>query len=101
MSEENHALVFGASGINGWAITNALLSGYPSPDAFSRVTALTNRPLSRDVAQWPESEKLQLVSGIDLLAEGGIESIKKELQTRIRDVSNVTHVYFCGMCVCV
>ncbi|EON67348.1 hypothetical protein W97_06601 [Coniosporium apollinis CBS 100218] len=90
----NHALIFGASGITGWAITNALLSDYPSPDAFSKVTALTNRPLSKEQAQWPESSKLQLVSGIDLLMDGGQQGLEKEMQSKIGDMSTVSHVYF-------
>lgn len=90
---KSHALVFGASGISGWAIVNAILDGYPSDTTFSKVTALTNRPLPPEVAQWPQSDKLQVVSGLDLLAgdQGALESTMKE---RITDVDNVTHVYF-------
>ncbi len=90
----NHALIFGASGISGWAVTNALLSDYPSPDAFSKVTALTNRPLSKEQAQWPESSKLQLVSGIDLLTSKGQEGLEEEMKSKIADISTVSHVYF-------
>ncbi|PGH26444.1 hypothetical protein AJ80_01942 [Polytolypa hystricis UAMH7299] len=90
----HHALVFGASGITGWAITNQILSGYPSPGTFSKVTALTNRPLSDEAAQWPKSDKLQLVSGLNLLNEGGVEALKKEMQERVKDISTVSHVYF-------
>ena len=43
---DNHALVFGASGISGWAIVNQILSDYPAKGVFSAVTALTNRPLT-------------------------------------------------------
>ena len=90
----HHALVFGASGISGWGVTNALLEGYPSPDTFSKVTALTNRPLSPDVALWPKSDKLQLVSGIDLLTEKGQEGLDIELKSKIKDIETVSHVYF-------
>lgn len=90
----NHALVFGASGITGWAITNALLSDYPSPDAFLKVTALTNRPLSKEQAQWPESPKLQLISGIDLLTSKGQTGLEEEMSAKIPDMSTVSHVYF-------
>lgn len=92
----HHALIFGASGITGWAITHALLEGYPHPDTFSEVTALTNRPLPAEVAQWPQSEKLQVVSGLDLLTSNGIKGLEEEMRSRIKDVETVSHVYFFG-----
>lgn len=92
----NHALIFGASGISGWAITNALLEGYPSPELFSQVSALTNRPLSPEVAQWPESQKLQVVSGVDLLHPGGQEAVEDQLRSKVPGIEGVTHVYFFG-----
>ncbi|PYH94531.1 hypothetical protein BO71DRAFT_450011 [Aspergillus ellipticus CBS 707.79] len=81
MTTPNHALVFGASGINGWAwaFVNELI---PTP-AFTRITALTNRPLSPSQTLWPASPKLHLVSGIDLL-------------TQIPHLPDVTTVYFCA-----
>ncbi|KAG2419077.1 hypothetical protein HFD88_002181 [Aspergillus terreus] len=91
-ASNNHALVFGASGITGWAIVNAILNGYPSPDAFSKVTALTNRPLSAEQAQWPSSSKLQLVSGIDLQSDP--ETLQRELRTHVKDIETVSTVYF-------
>ncbi|KAF8201172.1 hypothetical protein K438DRAFT_1905741 [Mycena galopus ATCC 62051] len=81
----NHALVFGASGISGWAMTNTLLDGYPTPELFSKVSALTNRLFPPEVAQWPPSDKLQAISGVDLLQQGG---------HKVTDVESVTHVYF-------
>lgn len=93
---ENHALIFGASGITGWAITNQILNGYPSADAFKKVTALTNRPLNSEASLWPRSEKLQLVSGLDLMNEGGQEALDKEMKSKIKDVDTVTHVFFFG-----
>ena len=92
----NHALVFGASGILGWAITNALLDGYPTPEVFSKISALTVRPLTSEVAQWPSSGKLQVVSGVDLLQQGGQPALENELRTKVIDIEGVTHVYFCG-----
>ncbi|KAM5369319.1 hypothetical protein ACJZ2D_009038 [Fusarium nematophilum] len=90
----NHALVFGASGITGWAITNLILNGYPTPDAFDSVTALTNRPLSPEAAQWPPSNKLQVVSGIDILTPKGVPGLVNELQSKVKHINKVTHVYF-------
>ncbi|KAF4969098.1 hypothetical protein FZEAL_10292 [Fusarium zealandicum] len=90
----NHALIFGASGIAGWAVTNLILNGYPTPDAFESVTALTNRPLSTKDAQWPSSEKLQVVSGIDILASDGVSGLQDELRSKVKHMAAVTHVYF-------
>lgn len=90
---KNHALVFGASGITGWAIVNAILNNYPSPETFHRITALTNRPLSHDAAQWPASDNLQVVYGLDLL-RGDQAALESEMKQRVRDMQTVTHVYF-------
>ncbi|KAJ6023949.1 hypothetical protein N7540_004746 [Penicillium herquei] len=88
-----HALVFGASGITGWAIVNAILNDYPSPESFSHVNALTNRPLLPDVAQWPPSEKLDVVSGVDLL-QGTQVDLETNLKVRVPEIEKTTHVYF-------
>jgi nucleoside-diphosphate-sugar epimerase len=88
-----HALVFGASGITGWAIVNAILNGYPSESAFTKVTALTNRPLPTDVAQWPKSSKLQVVSGLDLLA-GDQSTLEATVKERVSGIETVSHVFF-------
>ncbi|KAB5566950.1 hypothetical protein GE09DRAFT_1219199 [Coniochaeta sp. 2T2.1] len=90
----NHALVYGASGITGWAIVNQILNGFPTKDAFASVTALTNRPLPKEAAQWPESDKLQVVSGVDLLNPKGQEALDAELKERVKNIKEITHVYF-------
>src|SRR2546430_2257366 len=92
----NHVLIFGSSGISGWAITKQLLEGYPTPDAFSKVTALTNRPLSIEQALWPKSDKLQIVSGLDLLTDKGQDGLNVEMREKVKDVDTVSHVYFFG-----
>lgn len=89
----NHALIYGASGISGWAIVNAILNGYPSKDAFSKVTAMVNRPLTREMALWPDDPRLQIVSGIDLL-KGSQEDLEKQITEKVHDVESVTQVYF-------
>jgi PRISE-like Rossmann-fold domain len=88
------ALVFGASGVSGWAFVNELLNDYPRPNIFQKVHALTNRPLSQAISQWPSSPRLNLVSGIDLL-----NGSQEELESCLRDiegVEEVTHVYYLG-----
>ncbi|KAF4550054.1 Hypothetical protein D9617_19g103600 [Elsinoe fawcettii] len=89
----NHALVFGASGITGWPVVNAILEGYPTPDSFAKVTALSNRLLKLEDTLWPVSDKLQLASGIDLV-NSSVDKIKADLQAKIPGIENVTHVFF-------
>lgn len=91
---DNHALVFGASGVSGWATVNTILNDYPKRDSFRRVTALTNRPLPPDIAQWPPSEKLRVVSGLDLLRANSQGELEAEMKDRVPDVENVSIVYF-------
>lgn len=91
----NHALVFGATGIQGWAVVNQILNGYPSADAFDRVTALTNRPITEEML-WPKSDKLQVVSGINLLTDNGQEGLEKEMKEKISGIETVTHMFFFG-----
>ena len=91
----NHALVYGASGISGWAIVNAILNDYPSKDTFSKVSALVNRPLTREMALWPDDPRLQIISGIDLL-KGSQEELENTIKEKVPDVDTVTQVYFYG-----
>jgi hypothetical protein len=86
------ALIFGASGIIGWGVTlQAIL--YPAPQAFKRVIALTNRPLTKKDAYLPNDSRLNIHSGIDLTK--GVEEANKAL-AKIRGIGDVTHVYFTG-----
>ena len=72
-----------------------ILKGYPSEDAFDKVTALTNRPITEKML-WPESKKLQVVSGINLLTDKGQEGLEKEMKNKIPSVETVTHMFFFG-----
>jgi hypothetical protein len=87
-----NALVFGASGITGWAIVKTALE-YPTPTTFSRVIGLTNRPLSLEDSFLPKDPRLSLKSGIDL--SGDIDSIVEALKA-IEGIRATTHVYFTG-----
>ncbi|KAI0013577.1 hypothetical protein F4779DRAFT_342965 [Xylariaceae sp. FL0662B] len=93
----HHALVFGASGILGWAVVNQILENYPKQGVFSKVTALANRPLTRETAFWPspgpDVPALHLVDGIDL-TKGTPDDLKEVFKQRIPDVETVTHVYY-------
>lgn len=96
-NQKHHAIVFGCSGINGWALVNQLLSGYPSVGTFAKVTAISNRHFDLDDAQWPRdnNNRLQLVTGIDLLAENDL-SLQRVLAKKVSSVETVSHVYFAG-----
>ncbi|KAI4594485.1 hypothetical protein KJ359_008274 [Pestalotiopsis sp. 9143b] len=83
-----------ASGITGWAITKAILDGFPTEDTFGSVTALTNRPLSLEDALWSGSTKLDVVGGLDLLTPNGQEGLEAELKARVKHAEEITHLYF-------
>lgn len=87
------ALVFGASGVTGWSFINEILSDYPKSGTWKRAHALTNRPLSQEQSQWPNDPRLNIVSGIDLLANSQAD-LEKELNSKIPDINEVTHVYY-------
>jgi hypothetical protein len=87
------ALVFGASGITGWAIAKEALH-YPTKTTFDQVIALTNRPLTKTEALLPDDGRLQVYSGINLRA--GFDTVEAGLK-EIPGIEGVTHVYFSGM----
>jgi nucleoside-diphosphate-sugar epimerase len=85
------ALVFGASGITGWALVKEALE-YPSRTTFDKVLGLTRRPLSTEKALLPvDDERLVLHSGLDLNAG---TSQTETLLKQIEGIEAVTHVYF-------
>ena len=90
MSNHNHALVFGASGISGWAVVKEAL-GYPTPTTFAKVTALSNRPLSAADAQWPDDPRLQIASGVDLTLT--VDDVVNALKEKVKNVETVTHAF--------
>ena len=88
------ALVFGASGISGWAVAQSCLS-YPSTGTFRRVVALTNRPRSLKECGLPEDNRLELYSGINL--RGSLDEVLERMKENIPHLEEVTHMYYCGM----
>ena len=98
--DSNHAIVFGASGLIGWATVNQLLSGYPSPGTFSKVTAVMNRPVPASELYWPEPSpdrpRLQIVSGINLL-DVTAARLAEKLKSEVTEVEKTTHVFYFGM----
>jgi hypothetical protein len=90
------ALVFGASGVTGWSFVNEILGDYPKKGIWDKVHALTNRPLTQQDAMWPKDDRLNIVSGIDLLKDSQ-EDLEKELKTKVKGIEKVTHVYYLGI----
>jgi hypothetical protein len=84
------ALVFGASGITGWAVAREALQ-YPTSTTFDRIIGLTNRPLTKSEAILPEDERLELHSNVDLST--GVSEVEARLKC-IDGIESVTHVYF-------
>jgi hypothetical protein len=73
----------------GYPLLKQLLS-YPTPQTFSRVIGLTNRPLSKDIAQLPEDHRIELYSDLDLRDRN---KTLFHLQ-HIPGVEYTTHVYY-------
>jgi hypothetical protein len=88
------ALIFGASGVTGWAFVNEILHDYPKKGIWTRVHALTNRPLKQSDSLWPQDKRLNIVSGIDLL-KGNQEELEDALK-QVEGIEKVTHVYYLG-----
>ncbi|PTB72171.1 hypothetical protein M440DRAFT_1342790 [Trichoderma longibrachiatum ATCC 18648] len=84
------ALVFGASGITGWAIAREALT-YPTATTFRRVIGVTNRPLDRVKAFLPDDSRLTLAHGVDLTAS--VDDVVAKLAD-IDGIEDVTDVYF-------
>ncbi|KAL0261344.1 hypothetical protein SLS55_002774 [Diplodia seriata] len=93
---DNHALVFGASGLAGWAVVDELLSNYPAPATFRKITALVNRPLKLEDSWWPtpspDTPDFELVAGVNLLNE----EFAAFLKDKVPDIDTVTHVFYFG-----
>ncbi len=96
----HHAIVFGASGLIGWALVDQLLAPYPDAGSFSKVTAVTNRPLNLSECHWPKPDSrrpdLQLVSGVDL-RHGDAAQLAEGLKQAVEGIESVTHIYYLGM----
>ncbi|KXH62581.1 hypothetical protein CNYM01_02784 [Colletotrichum nymphaeae SA-01] len=96
MPESNHAVVFGASGLLGWATVEQLLSNYPSKGSFENVTAVMNRPLPESDSFWPPASpskpRLQIASGVNLT--GTLEDLTSQLKSKVDGIEGVTHVFY-------
>ncbi|KAI0481901.1 hypothetical protein F4859DRAFT_438619 [Xylaria cf. heliscus] len=92
-----HAIVFGASGLIGWAVVDQLVRSYPKAGSFSKITAVTNREVQLPESHWFEpgtnSPILQLISGIDLRRGDGA-TLASALKEAIEDIHSVTHLFY-------
>lgn len=93
ISGDKVALVFGASGISGWAVTRSLLE-YPTRSTFSRVIGLTHRPQTRVQLGLPDDPRLEVYSGINL--RGSLDEVMTQMRETIPQLDQVTHVYYLG-----
>ncbi|KAJ4346138.1 hypothetical protein N0V95_005691 [Ascochyta clinopodiicola] len=87
----SHALVFGASGISGWALLNELTQ-YPTPTSFARITGLSNRPLTLEEAYLPQDSRLNLVNGVDLTKS--VPEVVQMLTEKVDEARTISHVFF-------
>jgi len=87
------ALIFGASGVTGWSFVNEILHDYPKAGIWDGVVAMTNRPLKKEDSLWPADDRLQIVSGIDLL-KGSQKDLEAALRDQVKDLEMITHVYY-------
>ncbi|KAI0452223.1 hypothetical protein F5B21DRAFT_484540 [Xylaria acuta] len=92
-----HAIVFGASGLIGWAVVDQLLRSYPEAGTFSKITAVTNREVRFLESHWPDPGAdrpiLQLISGIDLRRGDGA-TLANALREAVEDIHTVTHLFY-------
>lgn len=89
------ALIWGASGVTGWAFVNEILNDYPKKGIWTKVHAMTNRPLKQEDTLWPENPRLNIVSGVDLL-KGSQDELEVEVKNKVVGVEDITHVYYVG-----
>ncbi|RCI12450.1 hypothetical protein L249_1149 [Ophiocordyceps polyrhachis-furcata BCC 54312] len=91
MADENHALVFGATGLLGWGVLEQLLS---DEGTFTTVTAVLRRPTTaEELGLDSVSDKLTLADGVDLLAD---DDVGGRLLERVSGVERTTHVFYFG-----
>jgi hypothetical protein len=96
------ALIFGASGISGWAIVREALQHKDPTDrnsqtkpTFDRVIALSRSPLDESeflLAKDVTNKRLVLHSGIDLGQAEDAHSLFKNIE----GIEKTTHVYYAG-----
>lgn len=72
-----------------------MLHDYPEKGIWAKVHALTNRPLTQEASLWPADPRLNIVSGIDLLA-GTQDDLENTIRSKVTEIEKVTHVYYLG-----
>ncbi|KAF1365620.1 hypothetical protein EJ07DRAFT_170305 [Lizonia empirigonia] len=87
----SHALIFGASGISGWALLNEITK-YPTPTSFAKITGLSNRPLTVEQAYLAHDSRLNLINGIDLTKP--VPEVVQMLKDKVENAHTISHVFF-------
>lgn len=68
---------------------------YPTPTTFDKITAMTNRPMTKEKALLPANEdRVRLVSGIDFTRP--VDEVKDLVKEKVTDINTVTHVIYTG-----
>lgn len=68
---------------------------YPTPTTFEKITAMTNRPVTKEKALLPANEhRIRLVTGIDFTRP--VDEVKNLLKDKVADIDTVTHVIYTG-----
>ena len=93
-SAERVALVFGASGVSGWAVARELLR-YPTPTTFSRIIALSNRPVDPDLIHL-SNPRLTFEHGVNLTQP--VDNVVYALRVKAPEIEKVTDVFWSGQC---
>nr|POF17664.1 short chain dehydrogenase sirr [Quercus suber] len=87
-----HAIVIGASSSIGWTVVDEILHGYGE---FASVTAMVNRPLTREKARWTPTDSgptLTIVGGLDLTS-GSAEELAEIFRGQVSQAAQITHVF--------
>ena len=91
-SPKPQALVFGASGISGWAIVREALC-HP----FSRIVAISKNPIHPEQFTLLPLADVSRIHCYSINLRRDPKTVYEQLQS-IEDIDKVTHVYYAGKC---
>jgi hypothetical protein len=98
-AEPGSAIVFGATGVTGWALCRALLShkelGDSQSRTFSTVIGVCEQPIE-GVNMFIEDRNFQLIDGVNL--RKGEDEVTNYLKD-VKDIKHVSHVFYVGSCL--
>jgi hypothetical protein len=98
-AESGSAIVFGATGVTGWALCKALLShkqpGDSQSKTFSTVIGVCEQPIE-GVNMFIEERNFQLIDGVNL--REGEDEVTNNLKD-VKGIEHVSHVFYVGSCL--